>query len=476
MTLRLNNESLHTLPGTIARPGYDRSGIATGIVHIGVGAFHRAHQAWFIENALRRDPRWGICGVSLRSSGVRDALIEQDNLYALAIRDEEVSYQVIGALRELLVAPEDPLAVLERMCAPSTHIVTITVTEKGYCLAGDGSLDVSHADILHDLRMPHAPVSVVGFIVEALHRRRQAGEAPFAVMSCDNLADNGSRLARATVQFARERDASFAAWIEQETFFPRTMVDSITPATTAELRDSVVQQTGLEDRWPVQREAFVQWVIQRGFRGAAPDWESLGVTLTHDVSGYEQAKLRLLNGAHSTLAYVGLLSGYRTVAEAMRDDRLREMVERLMIDDILPTLRPPAGLDLHAYVQAILRRFRNPNMHHSLAQIAMDGTQKLPIRILGTMRDALASGKSIDRLCAPLAAWMHFVRRAAGRGEAVNDPLASRLTQIGRACTGRGAVDVSYFLELDTMFPADLRNEPRFTQPLVRAYEQGNSI
>jgi fructuronate reductase len=476
VTHRLNNESLHTLPGTIAVPGYDRRGVATGIVHIGAGAFHRAHQAWFIENALKRDPRWGICAVSLRSNGVRDALIEQDNLYALAIRDDEISYQVIGALRELLVAPEDPQAVLERMCAPSTHIVTITVTEKGYCLSGDGSLDVSHPDIRHDLQTPHAPVSVIGFITEALQRRKQAREAPFAVVSCDNLADNGSRLARATVQFARERDTSLAAWIEQEVFFPRTMVDSITPATTAELKRSVEQATGLEDRGPVQREAFVQWVIQRGFRGATPDWESLGVTLTHDVSGYEQAKLRLLNGGHSTLAYAGLLSGYRTVGEAMRDDRLRGMVERLMTDDILPTLRPPAGLDLHVYVQAILRRFRNPNMHHALAQIAMDGTQKLPIRILGTVRDALASGRSIDRLCAPLAAWMHFVRRAASRGETLSDPLASQLAQIGRACTGHAAADVSHFLELDTMFPTDLRNEPRFTQPLVRAYEQGNAI
>jgi fructuronate reductase len=473
---RLNDNSLHNLPGTIAIPGYDRNGLATGIVHIGAGAFHRAHQAWFVESVLKRDARWGICGVSLRSPGVRDALAGQDNLYALAIRDEAISYQVIGALRELLVAPENPQAVLDRMCAPSTHIVTITVTEKGYCLDGDGSLDASHPDIQHDLRAPHAPMSVIGFIAEGLRRRRQARLQPFAVVSCDNLVDNGTRLAKATAQFARERDPSLANWIEHEVFFPRTMVDSITPATTEDLKSSVQQALGVEDRWPVQREAFVQWVIQKGFPGTRPDWESAGVTLTDDVSGYERAKLRLLNGAHSTLAYAGLLSGYRTVAEAMRDEGLRATVEVLMVEDILPTLQPPPGLDLHAYVRAILRRFRNPNMQHALAQIAMDGTQKLPIRILGTMRDALASGRSVDRLCVPLAAWMRFVCRAAARGERLNDPLAERLAQIGLACTGRAAADLPLFLELDTMFPADLRNEPRFTRPLARAYEQGSSI
>jgi fructuronate reductase len=467
----LNEATLPGLPSAITRPGYDRSSVDVGVVHFGPGAFHRVHQEWFLERLLARDPRWGICGVSLRNPDVRDALAGQDNLYTIAIRDEVISYQVIGAIRQLLVAPESPEAVLKRLCAPSTHLVTITVTEKGYCLAGDGTLDLSHRDIHHDLRNRSAPSSVIGFLTEALRRRRAAGEAPFTVVSCDNLVDNGAKLARATAQFARSADEGLARWIESEVSFPRTMVDSITPATTDGLRDSVAQALGVQDRWPVQREAFVQWVIEDVFRGPTPDWEAAGVTLTNDVAGYERAKLRLLNGAHSTLAYLGSLAGFRTVAEAVGDPTLHALVRALMTEDILPSLEAPRGLDLRAYIDAILVRFRNPNMRHELAQIAWDGSQKLPFRILGTIRDALAAGRPTDRLCLPLAAWMRFVRRAAQRGESLNDPLEKKLLDVGHACTGRGAEDVPLFLALDAVFPADLRSEPRFMNPLVRIYD-----
>jgi fructuronate reductase len=250
------------------------------------------------------------------------------------------------------------------------------------------------------------------------------------------------------------------------------MVDSITPATTDALKDSVAAALGVADRWPVQREAFVQWVIEDVFHHASPDWQRVGVTLTNDVAGYDRAKLRLLNGAHSTLAYVGSLAGYITVAEAMRDDDLSTFVRTLMIEDILPSLTPPRGLDLRAYVDAILKRFRNPNMHHELAQIAWDGSQKLPFRILGTVRDALAAGRRLGRLCVPLAAWMQFVRQAALRGERVKDPLAAQLFDIGRACEGRGEPDTRRFLALDSVFPAELRTEARFTQALAQAYDE----
>ncbi|HTU60753.1 MAG TPA: mannitol dehydrogenase family protein, partial [Polyangiales bacterium] len=278
MTNRLQDHSLREVPATVTTPRYERRGISTGIVHLGPGAFHRAHQAWFIEKLLERDPRWGICGVSLRRRDVRDTLSEQDNLYTLAVRDEEISYQVIGALRALLVAPENPGVVLRELCAPTTHVVTITVTEKGYCLAGDGSLDLSHPDIQHDLRSPRAPASVAGFLTEALRQRRDARLAPFVVISCDNLTNNGRKLAKATAQFARGIDGALADWIEGEVSFPTTMVDSITPATTPELERSVEAALGLRDRWPVQRESFVQWVVERGSPGARsdvmPDWES----------------------------------------------------------------------------------------------------------------------------------------------------------------------------------------------------------
>jgi fructuronate reductase len=459
------------LPQTVARPPYLRSAVRTGVVHFGPGAFHRAHQAWFVEALLRNDPRWGICAVSLRAADLRDALAPQDGLYTLVMRDESTSLQVIGAVREILVAPEDPQAVLHRLCAAQTRIVTVTVTEKGYCLNADGSLDVAHADIRRDLETPHAPVSVIGYLTEGLRRRRAAGVAPFVVVSCDNLVNNGARLAGAVIRLAQIRDADLASWIEGEVLFPRTMVDSITPATTDALRDHVEAVLGVRDHWPVQRESFAQWVIEDRMPAGTPDWQSVGVTLTNDVAAFERAKLRLLNGAHSTLAYVGLLVGHETVAQAMQDADLRTFVHTMLTEDVAPSINTPTGLDLAAYIDSILRRFRNPTVRHELAQIAWDGSQKLPFRVLGTIRDNLEAGRSIDRLCVPIAAWMQFVRRAACGGRNVIDPLAQRLFDIGRACEGHAATDVPLFLALDTVFPPELRADPRFAQALGRVYD-----
>lgn len=467
----LSQSSLAQLRPGVQRPAYDPRAVGIGIVHFGPGAFHRVHQAWFVESLLSRDPRWGISAVSLHSAAVRDALAPQDGLYTLVTLDAEVSYRVIGALREILVAPENPQRVLERLASPATRAVTITVTEKGYCLRADGGLDDSNPEIAHDLRNPHIPSSLIGYLVEGLDRRRRSGVEPVTIISCDNLVDNGTRLARAVVQFARARDANLAAWIEQTVPFPRTMVDSITPATTDALREQVSANSGLADRWPVQRESFVQWVMEDRFRADGPDWAAAGVTITDDVAAYDRAKLRLLNGAHSTLAYVGLLAGLDTVAAAMNDAPLAQFVATLMREDIRPTLSAPRGLDLEQYIEAILERFRNPALRHPLAQIAWDGSQKLPFRLLGTVADALAASRRIDRLCVPIAAWMHFIRRKAAMGESVTDPLASTLVEIGRSCQNRGAHDVPAFLALAAIFPGDLAGNELFRSALSRAYD-----
>jgi fructuronate reductase len=472
MKERLSQERLATLEGRLTLPSYDRARIETGIVHFGPGAFHRVHQAWFMEQLLAGDPRWGICGVSLRNRDVRDALVSQDCLYTLAIRDEATAYQVIGSIREVLFAMEQQSQVLERLAAPATRLVTMTVTEKGYCLAGDGSLDLAHADILHDLKNPRAPMSLIGYLVEGLARRRAAGLGPFTVISCDNLVDNGAKLARATVRLAAERDAALAKWIESHVAFPRTMVDSITPATTDALKQSVAEVLGVEDRWPVQREAFAQWVVEDRFSSEVPDWARAGVTVTDDVPAYDRAKLRLLNGAHSTLAYVGTQLGYETVAQAMGDEDLAEFLRVLMTEDILPTLKAPRGLDLRLYVESILKRFRNPSIRHQLAQIAWDGSQKLPFRLHGTIQENLAAGRSIERLSIAIAAWMRFVRRNAQRGVRVTDPLADRLLEIGRATHGRASSDVPLFLAIDSMFPAALASDARFVRAVSRAYDE----
>lgn len=471
MTARLSAAVLESLPAAVQRPRYDRRAVERGIVHVGPGAFHRVHQAWFAEQWLATDPRWGIAAVSLRSAALRDALQPQDGLYTLAVLDERESFTVLGSLSEVLVAAQAPAVALQRVASPEARLLTLTVTEKGYCLDVEGRLDLAHPDIRHDLDHPHAPCSAIGFVVEGLRLRRELGRPPLPVMSCDNLAGNGHLLAAAVRSFAAERDAALAAWIEAEIPFPCTMVDSITPATTPALRACVAGVLGVEDAWPVQREAFVQWVVEEHRAPESPDWQRAGVIVTDHVAGYEQAKLRLLNGAHSTLAYVGLLRGHATVAEAMQDGPLLALVRDLMRDDAACTLPPVRGLDVPGYIDSVLRRFANPSIRHELAQIAWDGSKKLPVRILGTVRDALALGRPLDRLCVPLAAWMHFVRRQVAAGVPLVDPLADGLGTLARLHTsGRPDDDVDAFLSLGEVFPRSMATSPVLRDALVRAY------
>lgn len=469
---RLSDASLQDLPPGIRGPRYDRASLRRGIVHIGPGAFHRVHQAWYAQRWLEHDRRWGIAAVSVRSASLRQALVGQDWLYTLAVLDEQSSFEVIGSLCEVMVAAGSSDAAVRAIAGPDTRLVTMTVTEKGYCLDGDSRLDRRHPDIVRDLARPRAPCSAIGFLVEGLRLRRAQGQGAVPVLSCDNLAGNGRLLAAAVRDYAAEIDADLAAWIESEVPFPCTMVDSITPATTPALEQRVAEALGLVDRWPVQRESFVQWVVEEHRALESPDWEGAGAVLTDDVSGYERAKLRLLNGAHSTLAYVGLLRGHETVEQAMRDPALRSFVEDLMREDVTPTLQPVRGLDLGSYIASVLRRFANPAIRHELAQIAWDGSKKLPVRLLGTIRDALTAGASVERPCVTLAAWMHFVRRPAAGIELV-DPLAARLAEVVRdRMTGEPATDVPAFLELREVFPRDLAENEQFRREVERAYRR----
>lgn len=469
--VRLGDGTLDRGSRQLIRPDYRRSETRVGTVHFGPGAFHRAHQAFYFDRLLEKDAARAICAVSLKTATLRDALAPQDGLYTLVELDEAPTMRIIGSIRELLVAPESPAAVSSRLCDPDVSVVTMTVTEKGYCLDGAGGLDFAHRDIAHDLSHPEVPHSLIGWLVRGLELRRARALAPYLVVSCDNLSGNGPTLRRAVLAFAARRDADLAAWIERTARFPRTMVDSITPATDQALRERVAQATGLEDAWPVQRERFVQWVIEEVDCAAQPDWTSVGITVSRDVAAYERAKLRLLNGAHSTLAYVGLLAGLQTVAEAMAQPALRRFIERMMIEDIEPTLTVPQPGALAVYRQSILRRFENPAMRHQLAQIAWDGSQKLPIRILGTIADALRAGRSPTRLTVPIAAWMQFVRARARDGVEIVDPLASQLSVLGRQATGEASHDLPLFFGLPGVFPAALTREPRFTRALGETYE-----
>jgi fructuronate reductase len=467
---RLSEHTLSHAPLGVLRPNYDRTSTSIGTLHFGPGAFHRAHQAFYFDRLLERDASRAICAVSLKTSSVRDALASQDGLYTLTELDAAPTLRVIGAIREVLVATQDPAAVRRRLAAPTTSLITITVTEKGYCLDGAGNLDFDHPDIAYDLRSPETPRSLIGWLVHGLQLRHERGLAPYLVVSCDNLSDNGPTLRRAALAFAARRDRALAGWIEEHTRFPRTMVDSITPATDVALRSGVAQSLGLHDAWPIQRERFVQWVIEETDSPMQPDWVSVGVTLSRDVSAYERAKLRLLNGAHSTLAYLGLLAGLETVAQAMAEPALRTFIERLMIEDIQPTLTVPRGEELAAYRQSVLQRFENPAIKHQLAQIAWDGSQKLPIRILGTITDAIRAHHPLERIALPLAAWMHFIRTRAAAATPIVDPLAEQLAACGLTATGDSAHDLPIFLNLPGVFPASLSRNVEFLQALGGAY------
>jgi fructuronate reductase len=472
VTSHLSRAELPLLPSGVQIPEYDLAAVSVGAVHFGPGAFHRVHQANYFDDLLHHDPRWGICAVSLHSAAVREALNPQDCLYTTAILDAECSYRIIGALREVLVAPEDPAKVIARMVAPGTRVVTATVTEKGYCLSAGGALDFEHPEVRRDLQSPHAPATLIGYLVEALRQRRNASLEPFVVVSCDNMVDNGQRLRRAVIELARRSSVDLASWIDAQVAFPRTMVDSITPATNDALRERVARAISVKDRWPVQRENFVQWVIEQDERSDLSALQSAGVTFTDDVAAYDRAKLRLLNGAHSSLAYLGSVAGIETVSQAIQDVELSAFVRRLMTEDILPTVVAPRGLDLRQYIDTILKRFHNPEIRHPLAQIAWDGSQKLSFRLFGTIADSIAAGRPIDRLCIPVAAWMHFVRSRAQQSIRVIDPLAEQLYDIGRACSNSPASDVPRFLALETVFPEELRGARRFVVALSRAYDR----
>jgi len=466
---RLSESTLGEARPGVLRPRYDRAAARVGVVHFGPGAFHRTHQAFYFDRMLERRPDVAICAVSLRTADLRDALSPQDGLYVLAEREADPMFRVIGAIKEVLVAAEDPQAVLDRLTAASTRYVTATVTEKGYCLTTAGDLDLGHPEIRHDLEAPDRPTTLVGWIAEGMRWRKRSGFPPFTTISCDNISDNGVKLGRAVVQFAEASgDMELARWIADTAAFPCSMVDSITPATDAALRTQVAGALGLEDAWPVQRERFVQWVVEDRLGADAALFAGAGVTIARAVAPFERAKLRLLNGAHSTLAYVGLGLGYETVSEAVADARLAAFVERMMRQDVAPSL-DAAELDVANYIGDVLARFRNPAIVHKLSQIAWDGSQKLRFRLLETAAEALAAGRPVNRLAVGVAAWMRFVVRQTSAGTALVDPLADALAAAATARDGAEA-DVARFLAMEGVFPGPLAADLRFRQAVTRAY------
>jgi fructuronate reductase len=471
---RLHPDALPRLPADVARPRYERHALQAGIVHLGVGAFHRAHIAVVNEAALHAsgDLRWGTVGVSLRAADTRDALRPQAGLYTLALRDAagdgspREMLQVVGNLLDVLVAPEDPQAVLERIAHPDTRIVSLTITEKGYHHdPATGALRLDAPDIVHDIAHPEAPRTMPGFVVHALALRRSRGLAPLTVLSCDNLPANGDTTRGIVLAFARAVDAGLGEWIGTHCTFPNSMVDRIVPRTTDADRERIAARLGVEDAWPVIGEPFLEWVVEDRFANGRPDWTAGGARFVDHAQPYEKLKLRMVNGAHSALAYLGAMAGLRTVDQAMAEPALRGFIDALMREEIAPTLPAMAGLDLDAYRARLLQRFSNPALQHQTKQIAMDGSQKLPQRLLGTVRDRLAAGQPIDRLALAVGGWVYYLRGVdeTGATHDIQDPLAPALAQrLAQADAASSVQDrVAFFTGFAPVF-GELGGEPRF--------------
>ena len=430
--------------------------LPVGIVHLGLGAFFRAHGAVYIEEAVAASGgEWGILGISLQSPTMRDQLAPQGGTYtALELGPEGETARHVQIVQDVLVAREDPAAVLEAMANPAVRIVTLTVTEKGYCHApSTGQLNPDHPDIAHDLTSAF-PRSAPGFLVRALQLRHRRGIAPFTVMTCDNLPENGRVVRGVVLDLARQIDPALANWIADKGRFPSTMVDRIVPATKPEDLARVAALTGFHDAAPVLHEPFRQWVVEDDFVGGArPDLAAVGVQMVADVTAFEHMKLRMLNGTHSSLAYLGYLAGHETIADCMADPVFDRFVRRLWTEEIIPALTAPPGTDLPAYAAQLHARYANPAIRHRTWQIAMDGSQKLPQRILGTLAANLAAGRPSPGLMLAVAAWMIYVRGTdlAGAPIEVKDPLAAPLRA---AATSAGPVEA--LLALREVFPPDL--------------------
>jgi len=471
----LNTGSLSSLAGSLPVPSYDRSRLRTGIVHLGVGAFHRSHQAMYLDRLLEQGQGqdWAICGVGVLPSDRRmaEVMAAQDCLYTLVVKhaDGTLEPRVVGSVVEYLLAPDDPDAVVERMAAETTRIVSLTVTEGGYNTDPvTGRFDATDPGVVHDLQPGVAPATAFGLVTEALVRRRDRGLAPFTVVSCDNIQHNGDVARRSFAAFAALRDPELGAWVEREVPFPNSMVDRITPATTDEDREEVARRFGVEDRWPVVCEPFTQWVLEDRFGLGRPPLEEAGVQVVDDVEPYEMMKLRLLNAGHQALAYLGRLAGYRLVHDAAQDPLFQRLLLGYMTHEATPTLRPVPGIDLDAYRRELIARFSNPHIRDTLARLAFDGSERLTKWLLPVVRDNLAAGGEVRRSAAVVAGWARYSEGVDEQGEPIE--IADRRRDTLMATARRQREDPLAFVADRELF-GDLVDDERFTRPYLAALD-----
>jgi len=473
---RLAFATLDRLPVDARVPAYDRKQ-PCGVVHLGTGAFHRAHQAAYFNALLAQGHSgWMIRGASLRSPGVADQMNPQDGLFTILVREGGAErMEVVGSIAEVLVARQDPAALVSALAHPDVALVTLTVTEKGYYLdPAIGELKLDDPAVAADIADLNAPVTAPGFLVAGLAARWKAGVDPFTVLSCDNLPDNGRRTKEAVLALAREIDADLAKWIAQTVAFPSSMVDRIVPATTQEDLDNFESATGLRDEALVKTEPFTQWVVEDRFCNRRPALEQVGVQMTDDVAAWEMAKLRLLNGAHSAIAYLGGLAGHRYVHQAIAAPGFDRLINALW-DEAQTTLSPIEGFDPGVYRAQLAERFANSALGHLTHQIAMDGSQKLPQRWLNTIRDYSKSGKGVPAaLTLAVAGWMHWQSGHSDKGVShrVDDPLADATAAALKQAGGEREGEVRNLLGIGAIFGEELPLNTPFVEQLVRDYTQ----
>jgi mannitol 2-dehydrogenase len=474
-TQPLNARTLKYWSDRLPTPGYDRDLVMPGVVHVGVGGFHRAHQAMYHDRLMNQGAAldWGICGVGVMPADrrMKQVLEEQDGLYTLVLKHSDGTWEprVIGSIVEYLFAPEDPEAVIEKMAAASTRIVSLTVTEGGYNISDvTGEFNAASPAVVADLAPGAVPRTTFGLITEALRRRRERGLAPFTVMSCDNLQGNGYLTRRVCTAFARLRDPGLGDWVEREVGFPSSMVDRITPVTTDADRAEVAERFGIEDRWPVVCEPYTQWVLEDAFTAGRPGYEKAGVQVVDQVEPYELMKLRLLNGSHQAMCYFAYLAGYRLVHEAAQDPLFQAFLLGYMDKEATPTLAPVPGVNLDEYKHTLIERFSNPQVRDTVARLCAESSDRIPKWLLPVVRAQLATGGEIRRSAAVVASWARYAEGVdeAGQPIEVVDRLRDSLMELAR----RQCDDPDAFIANRDVF-GDLADDKRF----VTAYRSALS-
>ncbi|WP_017446757.1 mannitol dehydrogenase family protein [Gayadomonas joobiniege] len=470
----LNQTLLSTLPSSVDKPEYDRSQVKAGIVHIGVGGFHRAHQAMYTNELLKQpgNENWGICGVGLLEANrkLSEVLKKQDYLYTLLVRHSngKIDTKIIGSMVDFIFAPANKQAVIDKLISDDTRIVSLTVTEGGYNQDSEtGELDIKHADIQHDINYPDDPKTFYGYITAALKARRAMGKKAFTVQSCDNIQHNGSVTKSLLLTFIAQSDVELAEWVKNNVAFPNAMVDRITPVTTPADIDAVEKLLGYQDEWPITCESFSQWVIEDEFSDGRPNWDAVSAQFVPDVTPYETMKIRLLNAGHSVLGLLGSIHGYQTIDETVSDPLFAKYLRAFMDEEVTPVLAPVEGIDLEEYKDALLARFANPNIKDALSRICSETSAKLPKFLISTINENLAEGRSAKLSTLVVAAWCYYSdKQTSENGEALTiiDAMQDKLHHAAQGTV----TDSLSFLKVKTVF-GNLSDKPNFTETYQQA-------